>query len=103
MSNGDGDSPEVAKPPTIDERASQLEALLDSYEKSIRLPSFSFAEDEVSKVLTLSREALHAMNAVELGESAFLLSRFALHLQKCHNKEVGTVRWAEESLARITS
>jgi hypothetical protein len=82
-----------------------LDLLLDEYEAKLGLPAWSFAETEgeAKKILSLSPAELRAMSATQLGEAAFILQQFALHLQRAYNREQARVGWAEENIKRLTA
>jgi hypothetical protein len=58
-------------------------------------------EVEGTRLLTLPLAELQQMDAVQLGESSFVLEQFAFFLQTVVNREQASLRRAEENLNRL--
>lgn len=84
-------------------RLSQVTDSLDGYAENLGLPKTlaGTVENEVGRLLDMAPEVLWKLSGTECGEAAFLLTRFAMHLQNAVNREQARVRWSEESVKKI--
>lgn len=89
--------------PRAEERLEQLSNDLDDYARSLGFPGKLPAEveSEVARLLALTPGQLSRLSAIECSEGAFLLCRFATHLQNALNREQARLRWAEECIRKI--
>lgn len=83
---------------TVSERLAEIDKVLDGYEEQRGLKP-SIAKQKVSDYLDLSEDQLDKFTASECGNAAYMLSGFALHIQREINKEVSRVTWADTNLS----
>lgn len=85
-------------------RLTEIEGLLERYEKTVGL-SFFAEEDEVASearnLLRLPHAVLRKMTPGECGEAGYVLRQFAFRLQQAQNREQAQVRWAEENIRKL--
>ena len=72
------------------ERLAKLDSVLDEYESSLGLPSFtdSFHDDTAKNYLQLTRNQIEKLTPDQCSEAALLLSSLAFHIQRSYNREV---------------
>jgi hypothetical protein len=86
-------------------KLADLDADLDKYEGTLRVPLFQFADNdgEAERLLNLPASLLKKMNAVELGEAAVVLKQFAYNLQKAVNAEQARLRACDETIRKLVA
>jgi hypothetical protein len=80
---------------------SEWDKILDEYEKSIGLPTYSaeiLPEDELNTYLTMNRDTIEKLSIEDCAQIAYRLSQFSFHLQRTANREIARYNWAEESI-----
>ena len=82
------------------ERLAKLDSVLDEYESSLGLPSFtdSFHDDTAKNYLQLTRNQIEKLTPDQCSEAALLLSSLAFHIQRSYNREIARINWADKIL-----
>lgn len=82
-----------------------LEEALDEYEQKIGLPAFveNAIEDDVRKYISMNRTQMEKLSVEDCAEIALLLGGFSFHLQRCLNREIARVGWADSRLKKLIS
>lgn len=90
---------------TAKDRLSKLDSVLDEYESSLGIPTFTndFHDDSAKKYLQLSRDQIEKFTPEQCAEAALLLASLSFHLQRSYNREVARVNWADQVLKTIVS
>jgi hypothetical protein len=86
----------------LNERISQIEASLDTYEKEVGLPPVTINESRINSITdfitNISVDKLRKLTAEESGEMAVLLAQMIFDVQRYYNKEYARFVWAESEL-----
>ena len=90
------------QPATVEDRLREVDRVLDEYERSLGMPPFP-VETPAREYMSLTREQLRAMSAVDCAEAAALLLDYAGHLQRALNREQARVTWARESVRKMVA
>lgn len=92
-------------PKTIDEKVSDLDTILDTFELSCGLPSVGHKdlETEAKRLLESPPEITSKMSSEQCGEAAITLQKFAFFLQKTVNRESSKMKWAEATMLKTIS
>lgn len=80
------------------------DSLLDEYEQSIGLPKYKadgLPEEELQKYLSMDRDVIEKLTAVDCGEISLRLTQFAFHVQRTINREIARHNWAEETIKEV--
>ena len=90
---------------TAKDRLSKLDSVLDEYESSLGIPTFTndFHDESAKKYLQLSRDQIEKFTPEQCAEAALLLASLSFHLQRSYNREVARVNWADQVLKTIVS
>ena len=90
---------------TAKDRLSKLDSVLDEYESSLGIPTFTndFHHESAKKYLQLSRDQIEKFTPEQCAEAALLLASLSFHLQRSYNREVARVNWADQVLKTIVS
>jgi hypothetical protein len=85
---------------TAKERLEKIDSVLDEYESSLGLSSYSgdFHDQSVKSYMTMPRQQMEKLTVEECAEAALLLGGFSFYLQRSYNREVARVNWASASL-----
>jgi len=78
---------------TIDEKLTNLNAILDEYETLNGLPKFQSNElsNEINDYLTMGTDRLEKLHISDCGNIAVRLSQQSFHIQRAYNREKATV------------
>lgn len=85
---------------TSKEEIQYWDGVLDEYEKSIGIPSYSpssLPEEELNKYVTMSRDELEKLTPEDCAQIAYRLAQFAFHIQRTLNRETARYNWSDES------
>lgn len=85
------------KPVQSKEIVEKINKTLENYEKGLGIPK-SINISETEKYLNISQHELKSLTAEECGEAAFILSRFATHIQQAYNKEQSRISWCDNNI-----
>ena len=87
------------------DRMKRLEKILDEYEETIGLPGFveQVDDDDVRKYLSMTRGQMEKLGIEDCAEIALRLGSFSFHIQRCYNREISRVNWADGVLKKIIS
>lgn len=86
---------------TTKEQIEHWDKVLDDYEKSIGLGSYSSSslnEEELNNYFTMSRDQLEKLTPEDCAQIAYRLGQFAFHIQRTINREIARYNWAEETI-----
>jgi hypothetical protein len=86
---------------TSKEELQHWDTILDDYEKSISLPSYSASvlqEEELNNYLTMDRDQLEKLSPEDCAQIAYRLAQFSFHIQRTINRETARHNWAEETI-----
>lgn len=86
---------------TAQDQLDRIDQLLDEYENSIGLPSYSVSNDEVNKYLQMKRNVLEKLSPQDCAEIAYILSSYAFYLQKMYNREVARISWGKSTMRDV--
>ncbi|NVM35778.1 MAG: hypothetical protein HWN81_09295 [Candidatus Lokiarchaeota archaeon] len=83
-------------------RMNKIDEILDEYESSIGLSKFTekAIDDEAKKYLSMDRNQIEKLSIQECGEAALMLGGLSFHIQRCFNREMSRVNWAENLLKK---
>lgn len=84
---------------TSKEEVKYWDDILDEYEKSIGLPTYSsdlLPETELNQYLTMNRDSLEKLGPEDCSQIAYRLGQFAFHIQRSANREIARFNWADE-------
>ena len=84
----------------------KLDVALDEYESKVGLSNFSEThanESEVKKYMSMSREQMESLSIEDCAQAAILLGGFSFHVQRCYNREMARVKWADSKIKSIIS
>ncbi|NVM35803.1 MAG: hypothetical protein HWN81_09420 [Candidatus Lokiarchaeota archaeon] len=86
-------------------RMNRIDEILDEYESSIGLSKFKekAIDDEVKKYLSMDRNQIEKLSVQECGEAALMLGGLSFHIQRCFNREMSRVNWADGLLKKTIS
>jgi hypothetical protein len=86
-------------------RMNKIDEILDEYESSIGLSKFKekAIDDEVKKYLSMDRNQIEKLSVQECGEAALMLGGLSFHIQRCFNREMSRVNWADGLLKKTIS
>lgn len=88
------------------EQMEKLDRALDEYEGKIGLSIFSEEsphENEVKRYLVMSREQMESLGLEDCAQAAIILGSFSFHVQRCYNREMARVKWADSKIKSIIS
>jgi hypothetical protein len=87
------------------ERLEAVDRVLDEYEGSLGLPSYTadFHDPSVREYLSMPREQMEKLTVEECAEAALLLGGFSFYLQRSYNREVARVNWCASSIKTMIS
>ena len=79
------------------DRMKTVDAALDEYELSIGLPVFveNMENKEVHEYLQMSRQQMEKLSLQDCAQGAIILSGYAFYLQRCYNREISRINWAD--------
>ena len=83
------------------EQVEEWDKILDQYESSIGLSSYSsdsFPSDEINTYFTMSRDQIEKLTPEDCAQISYRLSQFAFHTQRTINRELARYNWADESI-----
>lgn len=83
------------------EQINYWDKVLDEYENSIGLPSYSpqlLPEKELNEYLTMDRNNIEKLTPEDCGQISYRLAQFSFHIQRTINRENARYNWAEETL-----
>ena len=87
---------------TTKEQVEEWDRILDEYEKSIGLGSYSesqyFSEDELNGYFSMSRDIIEKLTPEDCAQISLRLAQYALFLQRTINREIARHNWSEESI-----
>jgi hypothetical protein len=86
---------------TAKEELQYWDTILDEYEKSISIPSYttnSLAESELNEYLTMSRDSIEKLSPEDCAQIAYRLGQFAFHIQRTLNREIARHNWSDETI-----
>ena len=89
---------------TSKELVAYWDDVLDQYEKSIGVPSYTndaMPEDELQQYLTMNRDVLEKLNPEDCAQISYRLCQFSFHIQRTLNREIARHNWAEESIKDV--
>ena len=78
----------------------KADAALDVFEREIGLPEY-IPDNEVHRYLNMSRAEVEKLTPEECGEAAFLLRKFAFHMQRAFGRESARVKLLERQLRKV--
>ena len=83
-------------------RMNRIDEILDEYELSIGLSKFTekSIDDEAKKYLSMDRNQIEKLSIQECGEAALMLGGLSFHIQRCFNREMSRVNWADSLLKK---
>jgi len=83
-------------------RMKRLDEILDEYESSIGISKFKeqAMDEEVKKYLSMDRNQIEKLTVQECGEAALMLGGLSFHIQRCYNREISRVNWADNLLKK---
>lgn len=82
------------------DRLAEFEQILNEYTQGIGINGIQY-NAEVNDVLSLTREQLRGMHPEDCGELAFILSQYAVFIQKEQNRQRARVDWAEREISYL--
>lgn len=91
---------------TASEQISYWDSVLDEYENSIGLPTYSpnsLPELELNKYLTMDRSELEKLTPEDCTQIAYRLGQFSFHIQRTINRELARYNWAEEAIKEVVA
>lgn len=73
---------------------------LDDYESRIGLPAFSEAavSKKIGEYLSYTPEQFQTLSPMECAEISAVITQSSFHIQRCYNREVAHVTWANDVL-----
>jgi hypothetical protein len=84
------------------EQVEEWDRILDEYEKSIGLGTYSdihnFTEEELNSYFSMSRDIIEKLTPEDCAQISLRLAQYALFLQRTINREIARHNWAEESI-----
>jgi len=84
------------------EKVEEWDRILDEYEKSIGLGTYSdihnFTEEELNSYFSMSRDVIEKLTPEDCAQISLRLAQYALFLQRTINREIARHNWAEESI-----
>jgi hypothetical protein len=84
------------------EQVEEWDRILDEYEKSIGLGTYSdihnFTEEELNSYFSMSRDVIEKLTPEDCAQISLRLAQYALFLQRTINREIARHNWAEESI-----
>lgn len=90
------------KSKTFEERLEDFHKILKTYTDNIGLKNIGYNSD-VDILLKLNKKQLNALSIEDCAEGAFILSQYALFVQKEYNKQKVRIIWANKHLDRIVA
>jgi hypothetical protein len=83
-------------------RMNKIDEILDEYESSIGLSKFTekVMDEDAKKYLSMDRTQIEKLSVQECGEAALMLGGLSFHIQRCWNREMSRVNWAESLLKK---
>ena len=96
------DKPNGNNESTTPSPVQKLDAHLDEYERKLGLPALVFEPDnEVHTYLKMNRQQLEKLTPDECGGAAYILRKYAFHLQRAHGRETARVKFLERQIRQI--
>ena len=89
---------------TAKEELEQWDSLLDEYEKSSGLGTYSsgiLPESELQEYLTMNRDVLEKLTPEDCWQISYRLAQFSFHIQRTANRENARYNWAEETIKEV--
>lgn len=89
---------------TMEKRLEDLDKILDEYEVRLGISQQTLEANEQSvtnEVVNMAYSQLQKLSPRDCGEKAFVLQRYALHIQRAINREQTRVRWTEENIRAL--
>lgn len=86
---------------TSSEQLNYWDKILDEYETSLGLPSYSdkiLPEAELNEYLTMDRTILEKLSPEDCAQISYRLGQFSFHVQRSINRENARYNWAEETI-----
>jgi len=84
------------------DRMRRVDQVLDEYEGQIGLSKFQEqSAHNIEPYLQMTRERIEKLTSEDCAEIAVLLGSFSFYLQRCYNRELSRVHWAEDTLKSI--
>ncbi len=88
---------------TTKERLKKFEEILQEYTDKIGIGTVAYTPVEVEQCLALNYEEIRHLSEEECAAKAFVLSRFAMYIQKEHNRQAVRVKWADKNIMSIVA
>ncbi len=83
---------------TTKERLKKFEEILQTYVDGIGIGTVSYYPLEVNSCMSLTYDEILKLNEEECAAKAFVLSRFAIYIQKEFNRQQVRIKWAKTNL-----
>jgi hypothetical protein len=80
----------------------KLDSALDGFEQKVGLPDYE-PDNEVHRYLNMKRNELEKLTPDECGEAAFLLRKFAFHLQRAYGRETARVKFLDRQIRKTVA
>lgn len=80
------------------------DSVLDEYESSIGLPSYSadsLSSSELNTYLIMSRDELEKLGPEDCAQISYRLGQFSFHIQRSLNRELARYNWADEMIKEV--
>jgi len=87
---------------STEDHLKKVQDLLNEYENHLGIKNLLIDQDEVASIIGMKRSYLSKLSKTDCGECAFMLSQYALFLQKELNKETAVLEWVETNLNHVT-
>ena len=79
-----------------------IDAVLDSYEQKVGLDEFSESYDNsAARYMSMGEEQLSKLDPSRCSEIALVLQGLSFHVQRCYNREIARINWADACLKRL--
>jgi hypothetical protein len=86
---------------SVESKLGDLDKVIEEYERHTNISCIKNDGTDVDKYLTMSRDEFSKMDPEDLGQAAWVLSRYALYVQKEHNLHFTRKSWAEENVKLV--
>lgn len=90
----------------VEQRIADIDAILDEYEQKIGLPKYDEnhpGNSEIKSYLSFTRQQIENLSPQDAGSISYMLSQYALFLQRAINRENSRIKWAESVIKEIIS
>lgn len=88
---------------SIEDKLNIYKKILEKYTSLIKLEINEIQENDIKKYLNANEANLKSMNGEDCATGAYLLSQYALYIQKECNKEQSQMDWAYDTVLKIIS